>query len=311
MRFLALLIGLFGLTLAIPAEAQKIDTVPRTAVITAFPPEWAALAHSVTDPVERRVNGLLILTGTIAGRPVVLMQSGISMVNAAMNTQLLLDRFAVTRIVFSGIAGGVDPALAIGDVVVPERWGQNFEVAYARETADGYAPPTGLPGGTDLPNHGALFPRDVLVGNATDPVVERRWFAADPALLALARRIGATVALDRCLPAKAGEAPHCLEHTPNVIVGGHGVSGPAFVDNAGYRRYLAEIYQARVVDMESAAVAQVAYANQIPFVVFRSVSDLAGGDAGPNRMLVFMGLAADNSAHLLRAFVAALDADAP
>ena len=47
------------------------------------------------------------------------MQSGVSMVNAAMNTQLVLDRFTVKRIVFSGIAGGVDPGLTIGDVVVP------------------------------------------------------------------------------------------------------------------------------------------------------------------------------------------------
>ena len=91
-----------------------------------------------------------------------------------------------------------------------------------------------------------------------------------------------------------------------MIVGGNGVSGPAFVDNAAYREYLAAVYSARVVDMESAAVAQVAFANQVPFIVFRSLSDLAGGGVGTNTILTFMGLAADNSAHLVRAFVAAL-----
>ncbi|MEG3086630.1 5'-methylthioadenosine/S-adenosylhomocysteine nucleosidase [Sphingomonas sp. PB4P5] len=285
---------------------EKRDSQPRIAVMTAFPPEWAALVDSVETPHETRINGLTILTGTLAGKPVVLLQSGISMVNAAMNTQLLIDRFAVTSIVFSGIAGGVDPELSIGDVCVPQKWGQNFEVAYARQTADGFDPPTGLPGGTDLPGHGALFPRDVLVGNADDPVVERRWFKADPDLVALAGRVGADVQLERCLSAEAGQEPHCLDHQPAVILGGNGVSGPAFVDNAAYRQYLADVYEARVVDMESAAVAQVAYANQVPFVVFRSVSDLAGGDAGTNQMLTFMGLAASNSAHLVRAFVAAM-----
>lgn len=285
---------------------EKLDSHPRIAVMTAFPPEWAALVDSVDTPCEIRINGLTILTGTLAGKPVVLMQSGISMVNAAMNTQLLIDHFAVTSIVFSGIAGGVDPGLSVGDVCVPDKWGQNFEVAFARETADGFAAPIGLPGGTDLPGHGALFPRDVLVGNADDPVVERRWFKADAELVALARRVGADMVLERCLPADPGQAPHCLDHQPVVITGGSGVSGPAFVDNAAYRQYLADVYEARVVDMESAAMAQVAYANQVPFVVFRSVSDLAGGDAGDNQMLTFMGLAAGNSAHLVRAFVAAM-----
>jgi adenosylhomocysteine nucleosidase len=282
----------------------KLDSMPRIAVMTAFPPEWAALVDSVASPETYTVNGLTILTGTLAGKAVVLMQSGISMVNAAMNTQLLIDRFAVGSIVFSGIAGGVDPALSVGDVSVPERWGQNFEVAMARETASGFAPPTGIPGGTDLPGHGALFPRDVLIGNADDAVAERRWFKADPDLVALATQVAGQVVLERCLPAEAGQEPHCLEHQPRVVVGGSGVSGTAFVDNADYRRYLAAVYEARVVDMESAAVAQVAYANQVPFVVFRSVSDLAGGDAGANQMLTFMGLAASNSAHLVRAFVA-------
>lgn len=234
----------------------------RTAVIAAFPPEWEALAHSIAGASEHRINGMTILTGALAGKPVVLMQSGISMVNAAMNTQLLIDRFAIARIVFSGIAGGVDPRLDVGDVIVPERWGQNFEVAFARETAQGYAPPTGLPGTTDLPGHHALFPRDVLVGNADLPWSERRWIEADAAMLAIARQVAAAVTLERCLPARPGEEPHCLAHAPRVIVGGNGVSGPAFVDNAAYRDYLAATYSARVVDMESAAVAQVAFATR-------------------------------------------------
>lgn len=276
---------------------RALDETPRIAVMTAFPPEWAALVDHVETPTEYRVNGLTILTGLLSGKPVVLMQSGISMVNAAMNTQLLIDRFAVTAILFSGIAGGVDPTLAVGDVCVPTRWGQNFEIAFARETPDGFAPPTGIPGGTDLPGHGALFPRDVFVGNADDAVAERRWFKADPDLVALVASVADGLVLDRC-----------LDRPPRVAVGGTGVSGSAFVDNAAYRQYLARVYDGRVVDMESAAVAQVAYVNQVPFVVFRSVSDLAGGDAEDNRMLSFMSLAAGNSAHLVRAFLAAMPA---
>jgi adenosylhomocysteine nucleosidase len=58
--------------------------------------------------------------------------------------------------------------------------------------------------------------------------------------------------------------------------------------------------------MESAAVAHVAYANGIPFIAFRSLSDLAGGGDGENEMATFMQLASNNSAAVVRAFVAAL-----
>ena len=71
----------------------------------------------------------------LRGKPVVLFLSGISMTNAAMNTQLVLDRFNVTHIVFSGIAGGVNPALNVGDVVVAERWAQYLEILAAREVS--------------------------------------------------------------------------------------------------------------------------------------------------------------------------------
>ena len=36
------------------------------------------------------------------------------MVNAALTTQLFVDKFTVGRLIFSGIAGGVDPSNNIG-----------------------------------------------------------------------------------------------------------------------------------------------------------------------------------------------------
>ena len=72
---------------AAPAlAAERLDTVPRTVVMTAFAPEWAALVHAVEAPVEHRINGMTYVTGTMGGKPVLLMQSAVSMVNAAMNT---------------------------------------------------------------------------------------------------------------------------------------------------------------------------------------------------------------------------------
>jgi adenosylhomocysteine nucleosidase len=294
--------------IAAPAAAQKLDTVPRTVVMTAFPPEWAALEGSVATPKTHHINGLTILTGTMEGKPVVLVQSGVSMVNAAMTTQLVLDRFTVKRIVFSGIAGGVDPRLDIGDVVVPDRWNQYMEVSLARKTPTGWAPPERRDVDA-LPNYGMLFPRGVRVGNAVELAKQHRWFAADPALLKLATTALNTVTLQRCPTPTTNviaSPATCLAKQPKVMVGGGGVSGPAFADNKEYREYLYATFKATVLDMETAAVAHVAYANMVPFIGFRSLSDLAGGGAGPNQMVTFTALASINSAHVVKAFVKAL-----
>lgn len=307
MRALLLPMLALGAAFAAPASAQKIDVVPRTIVMTAFAPEWNAMTPMVDQPTEHHVNGLTFLTGTMAGKPVLLMQSGVSMVNAAMNTQLALDRFTVKRIVFSGIAGGVDPGLSIGDVIVPDHWAQYLEVSFARQTPKGWATPEPIDP-TAPANHGMMFPRGVQVGNATTPAQRHYSFAADPALIALARTVATTVTLRRCVEEKApaSTASACLAHTPRIVVGGTGVSAGVFADNAEFRDYLAVAWHARVLDMESAAVAQVAYANDVPAIAFRSLSDLAGGDAGGNQMYAFMHLAAVNSAHMVHAFVAAL-----
>lgn len=289
-----------------PAFAAPIDATPRTVLMTAFPPEWDALEGSVENRSEHQINGLTIVTGTMTGRPVLLVQSGVSMVNAAMNTQLVLDRFTVRRIVFSGIAGGVDPALAIGDVVIPEDWGQYLEVSFARQTPKGWVVPEPVDE-VAPPNFGMMFPRGVRLGNADEAMRRHYVFRVDADLLALARTVSNGVVLRRCLEPEAGKAaPACLGHAPRVVVGGTGVSAGVFADNAEFRDYLFSAWRAKLLDMESSAVAQVAYANRVPVIIFRSLSDLAGGDAGENQMETFMALAAVNSADVVRAFVAAL-----
>ena len=68
-----------------------------------------------------------------------------------------------------------------------------------------------------------------------------------------------------------------------------------------------QTFDARVLDMESAAVAHVAYANQVPFIAFRSLSDLAGGGDSENELPVFFGIAATNAAAVVQAFLAAME----
>src|SRR5262249_55881787 len=158
-------------------------------------------------------------TGTLEGKPVVLFLSGVSMVNAAMNTQRALDRFRISRIVVSGIAGGVDPGLNVGDVVAPDQWGEYLESVAAREDAPSHFAPAGIDALT-APPFGLFYPKAVEVKAPDGRTEHRAWFPADPALVAIARQVAPKVTLKRCTG-----AGQCLAATPKVVVGGHGVSG--------------------------------------------------------------------------------------
>lgn len=292
--------GCAGVPAAADAQAVRLDATPRIAVISAFQPELTLLLARVEQPRKHVANGVEFTTGTLQGKPVVVFLSGISMTNAAMTTQLALDRFRISHIVVSGIAGGVNPGLHVGDVTVAQRWGQYLEVLAARETAPGRYQPPGWMRDATLPNFGMWHPRPVEVRSAARSGTERKfWFDADPAMLAVAQGLG-SVALERCDAERK-----CLSRAPRVVPGGTGVSGSAFVDNAALREYTFRTFQANVLDMETAAIAHVAYANGVPYIAFRSLSDLAGGGEGENEMGTFLKIAADNSARVLLAFLAA------
>jgi adenosylhomocysteine nucleosidase len=279
---------------------DKIDATGRTAVISAYQPEWKEFLSVLKNRRSQIINGVEYATGEIEGKPVLLFLSGISMVNAAMTTQFVLDHFTIDRIVFSGVAGGVDPDLKIGDVVVPDQWSEYLQAVFARDTASGYK----LPNFVDYPqinNYGMIFPQPVEIARAPNDPEERTWFAVDPQLLALAKVVATNVRLNNCTVDQK-----CLDHQPRVVVGGNGVSGQAFVDNSSFREYIHQTFKADAVDEESAAVAHVAYANKVPFIAFRSLSDLAGGEPGENQFKAFQYLASNNSAVLVRAFLKAL-----
>lgn len=282
---------------SITASAHQFDSVPRIAVISAYPPEASLLRAAMQAAKTYVGNGVTFTTGVLEMQQVVLFLSGISMVNAAMNTQFALERFNITHIIYSGIAGGVDPALNLGDVVVAARWGQYLEVSLARKTVDGWMTPPMF--SYPFANYDMLFPRALTVTRDGQPEAEERfWFAVDPTLLHVATAAVQPITLQRCTTGGL-----CLDHVPRVVIGGNGVSGSAFVDNAAFREYTFRTFNAKVLDMESAAVAHVAYTNNTPFIVFRSLSDLAGGEQAVNAIDTFFQLAANNSAQVVRAFL--------
>jgi nucleoside phosphorylase len=90
-------------------------------LICAIPEELTHLRANLDGVATVTVGHAEFATGTLDGHDVVLVGSGMGKVNAALVTTLLIDRFDCRSIAFSGIAGGLDPALSVGDVVIADR----------------------------------------------------------------------------------------------------------------------------------------------------------------------------------------------
>lgn len=87
-------------------------------LIGAMDEEIKLLLESMENQQDTVKAGVHFYSGTVFGKAVILCKSGVGKVNAAMTTQILLDTFGVTAVLFTGVAGAIHPDLNIGDIVI-------------------------------------------------------------------------------------------------------------------------------------------------------------------------------------------------
>lgn len=104
-------------------------------IIGAMESEVSRLTSLLKNSDTVDIYDLTFYTGTLGKRKAVIVKSGIGKVNAARCAQLLIDRFTPDAIINTGIAGGTDSSLSVGDIVIGTRLLQHdFDV-----TAFGHA----------------------------------------------------------------------------------------------------------------------------------------------------------------------------
>ena len=240
-------------------------------LICAIPQELAhlkgALAHAWGEEIAR----VDFAKGALDGCEVVLAGAGIGKVNTALVATLLADRFRCRLIVFSGVAGGLDPELHIGDVVVADSTLQHD----AGVIEDGRLH-------TYQAGHFPFF-------NPTD----RLGYPVEPGLLARVRERLDDFALPP-LSARAGG-----EGRPPRIAYGPILSGDQYVHCEATRERLFAELGGRAVEMEGGALGQVCEAFGVPWLDIRALSDLAGRDSRMDFM-AFVDEVAASSALILR-----------
>jgi adenosylhomocysteine nucleosidase len=245
----------------------------RVAIMYAFDAEGQLLRGQMTLEDSLFSVGRVFWIGKLEGKDVIVVNSDVGMTNAAMTAQLLIDRFKPKQILFTGICGGIDPENAIGDIVIPQFWVTHDYGLYNQE---GFST-------------GAIYLHLSEKGKS-DTVT---FFPVDESLLKTAENV-------------KPELKPILGRTPQIQVGGNGASGNSFIDQVEKREWLEEKLDAQIVDMESAAVVQVARVSRVPVLVVRSCSDLAGGSGSStarDELREFFGVAADNSANFVLEFL--------
>lgn len=228
-------------------------------LIGAMDQEIDRLKMSIDNAQIQQIAGFDFYTGTLNGVEVVLLKSGIGKVNAAIGTALLIDRFAPTCIINTGSAGGFDPSLNVGDVVISD------EVRHHD---------------VDLRVFGYEMGQVAQMPAA---------YQSDPLLIEIAEGLIGKI---KGIQTKRGL----------IATGDSFMHDPVRV--AEVRKHFPTM---KAVEMEAAAIAQTCYRFNIPFIVIRSLSDIAGQNSDIS-FEAFLETASENSAAIVLSIVASLGA---
>ncbi len=201
-------------------------------IIGAMEEEVAILIKdmNVNEVIEQA--SMVFHKGELYGKSVVIVRSGIGKVNGAACAQILVDKFQVTSIINSGIAGSLDAKIDIGDIVIS----------------------------SDAVNHDMdAVAFGYPVGQV--PRMDTLGFPADEELIMKVKR--------------ANEVAN-----PDIqTFVGRIATGDQFIASSERKEFISKNFQALCAEMEGAAIAQVAYLNQVPYVIIRAISDKADNSA--------------------------------
>lgn len=90
----------------------------RIGIIGAMSEEVQGFKKLLENIDEERIGNLTFYTGVMHGKDIVLLETGIGKVNAAIGATLMIEAFDVEEIIFTGVAGGINEELDLGDVVI-------------------------------------------------------------------------------------------------------------------------------------------------------------------------------------------------
>lgn len=220
-------------------------------IIGAMEQEVATLRQQLLNLETTRLGNCIFYTGELSNCRVVLVQSGIGKVASAVATTLMIQHFAPNAVINTGSAGGFDPELDVGDIVI------SSEVRHhdVDVTAFGYE----LGQVPQMP--AAFLPHDLLVRAAEQSIANLGFCKTKKGLI---------------------------------------TTGDSFICDPERIAIMRQQFPTMLaVEMEGAAIAQSCYMLNTPFVVIRSLSDIAGKES-PQSFEAYLEVAAKNSSAMVK-----------
>ncbi|MGG3989865.1 5'-methylthioadenosine/S-adenosylhomocysteine nucleosidase [Bacillus smithii] len=229
----------------------------KIAIIGAMEEEVAILRNQIEFSSTDTIANSEYTSGKLKGADVVLLKSGIGKVNAAMSTAVLLYHYQPDVVINTGSAGGLNPELQVGDIVI------STEVRHHDVDATVFGYEYG-----QVPQMPAAY-------------------LADKRLIETAARSAETL-------------------TGVQVVKGLITTGDSFMSDPDRVESIRHKWNdLQAVEMEAAAIAQVCYQFGTPFVIIRSLSDIAGKESNIS-FDQYLEKAARNSAELVVKMVESL-----
>ncbi len=245
----------------------------RLGIISALYEEQQGLVEAMQSPYKLIHGQREYWLGQLWEIDAVCVLSRIGKVAAAMTATTLVEKFGVTHILFTGVAGAGDKTVQVGDIVVAESLVQH----------DMDASP--------------LFPRFEV------PLTGLTHFPADHQL--------GTRLVDAAHLFLDSDFASAIDPLEKAVFGlsrprihrGLVASGDQFINDAEHINALNAALPGLVaVEMEGAAVAQVCYELGVPFGVIRTISDNANENAAHDFMRFVKSVAARYAFYIVRRF---------
>lgn len=220
------------------------------AIIAAMQPEIEQLLTQLNNPKTSNFHGLTFYQGSLAEKSVVLVESGVGKVAATIATTLVIDKFSPSAVINTGSAGGLDPSMNVGDVLI----------------------------GSELRHHDVdVTPFGFEYGQVF--AMPAAYYGDEPLIEA------AKQALD--------------QDSETTTQTGLIVTGESFLYQPEKVAFVQQQFPtAKATEMEGAAIAQTCHSLEVPFVVIRALSDIAGKSSHMS-FEQFLPLAGERSANMV------------
>jgi len=245
----------------------------RLGIISALQEEQEGLVEALQGP-SRVTHGMRdYALGQLYGIDAVCVLSRIGKVAAAMTATMLVEKYDVSHILFTGVAGAGDSGVKVGDIVIAETL-----VQYDMDASP-------------------LFPRFEV------PLTGLSHFASDAQLSARLASAAHEFLQTDFEQAIDGDERRAFRLAQPRVHRGLIASGDQFVSSRGHLAQLnASLAGLLAVEMEGAAVAQVCFELGVPFAVIRTISDNANEHAATDFMRFVKTVAARYAFHIVRRF---------